>query len=223
MKRTIGMGILSAAAILGSGTLCAAPQGPGDNQQAGGPPPNGAQCAMAGERQPMQPPMQPPRSGMPNREQLKQAGATDAQIQALTDAEYALRLKQIDLRAAAEKAELALQHLMAGANAEEKAVMAAADALSQARGELFKQELAGELQRKQILGDELLRKLHEMRPSERQGNRKPGMGSPGAGPNAGGPNAAGHQDGGNRPPQGRDPRAAQDEGNLPPPPPPVTE
>ena len=200
MKRTTGLGILSAVAILGSGTLCAAPQGPDNDQQAGGPPPNGAPREMAGERQPMQPPMQPPRSGMPNREMLKQAGATDAQIQALTEAEYAQRLKQIDLHAAAEKAELALQRLMAGTNAEEKAVMAAADALSQARGELFKQEVAGELKRKQILGDELMRKLHEMRPPERPGNRMPGMG---------GPDAAGHPDRGNRLQHG--------EGNPPPP------
>ena len=214
MKRTTGLGILTAVAILGSGTLCAAPQGPENDPQAGGPPPNGAPREMAGERHPTQ---QPPRPGAPNGEMLKQAGATDAQIQALTEAEYALRLKQIDLRAAVEKADLALERLMTGTNAEEKAVLAAADALSQARGELFKQEVAGKLKQKQILGDELLRKLHDVRPPERQGSRKPGMGNSNAGPNAGGPNAAGCPGGDNRPPQGRDPRAPQADDNPPPP------
>lgn len=213
MKRTTGLGILTAVAILGSGTLCAAPQGPDNERPAGGLPPNGMPCEMAGERQPMP----PPRPGAPGSEMLKKAGATDAQIQALTEAEYAQRVKQIDLRAAAEKAELALHRLMSGTNAEEKAVMAAADALSQARGELFKQELAGELKRKQILGDELLRKLHDLRPPEQPGNRKPGMGGSNAGPNVGGSHAAGCQDEGSRPPQGRNPRTAQGEGNQPPP------
>ncbi len=80
--------------------------------------------------------------------------------------------EQIDLHAAAEKAELELERLMTSTNAEEKAVLAAADALSQTRGDLFKLELATELKRRQILGDDLLRKLHNMCPvPERQNNR----------------------------------------------------
>ena len=193
MKRTTGFGILSAVAILASGVLSAAPQGPDNDRQAGGPP------------------------GAP-REMLKRAGATDAQIQALADADYALQVKQIDLRAAAEKAQLALERLMTSTNVDEKAVMAAADTLNQAHGELFKLELAMELKRKQILGDELMKKLqHVMRPPlERQGNPMPGMGGPNMGPNAaGGPNASGPQEEGNRQLRGRSPRMAPDEGNRP--------
>lgn len=206
MKRITGLRILSVVAVFGGGMLCAAP-GPDNNPQAGGPP-SGAPREMAGERQPAQ----PPQSGLPNREVLKQAGATDAQIQALTDADFALRAKQVDLRGAVEKAGIALNRLMTSTNAvDETAVMAAADAMSQARGELFKLELTRELQFKKILGDEILRKLRNSHPStsERTGNRMmPGAGGPGAGPNAGGSSTAGRSAGGNQPP---------------PPPPPVTQ
>ena len=201
MKRTCGLGILSAVAILGGGTFCyAAPQVPDNNQPAGGPPP-AAPREMTGERKPAQ----APQMGMPSSEMLKQAGATDAQIQALTDVYRAQMEKQGDLRAAADQANSALMRLMTGTNTDEKAVLAAADTLNQARGELFKLNLVGELKRKQILGEELLRKIREMRPSPI--SRMPGMGGPGAVPNAGGSSAAGRPDGGAR---------------QPPPPPPPT-
>lgn len=191
MSRNTGLGILSAIAIFGSGTLCAAPQGPDTDRPAGGPPP-GMQGDMGAQR----PQMQAPRSGMPDREVLKKAGATEAQVQALTDADFNLRDKQIDLRAKAEKAELALERQMASTNVDEKAVMAAADAMSQARGDLFKLELAMELKRKQILGDELMRKLHEMRPPERPASPMPMPGIAGPG------SANGPQEMGNRQPRG---------------------
>ena len=55
-----------------------------------------------------------------------------------------------------------------------------------------------------------MRKLHDMRPPpERQGARMR---------NNGGPTAGGPQDEGLRQPQGKNPRAATDEGNRPPPP-----
>ena len=200
MKRTIGLGILSAAAILGGGTLCAAPQGFDGERPAGGPPPG-----AHGEMTASCPPMQLPHPAMPDREQLKKAGATEAQIQALSEAGFSQREKQIDLRARAEKAALALERLLSSTNVDEKAVMAAADAQSQAQGELFKLELAAQLQRKQILGDELMRKLHEMRPPERIGDQKPGI--------------AGPLPEGNRQPRGGDLRGGPEAGQRPPPPP----
>lgn len=202
MKRTNGLRILSAALLLGSGTLCAAPQGADRDPPFGGPAP-----AVHGEQHPPCPPM-------PNREQLKHAGATDAQIQALTDAEFSLREKQIDLRAQAEKAGLALERLMSGTNADEKAVMAAADAMNQAHGELVKLELSAQLKRKQILGDELLRKLHDMRPPERPANPQPGTAGPGA---AGEPNDT------DRPAHGRTAHPMPNGGQPPAPPAPRQE
>jgi len=108
--------------------------------------------------------------GVPfNPERLKQAGATEQQIKALSDFQFEQQNKRIDLQAAAEKAELALDQLMKDAGADEKAALKAADALTQARGELFKLGVSSRIKARQIIGEEVLKKLHEQKPPEGRG------------------------------------------------------
>jgi len=100
----------------------------------------------------------------PNPEAAKQAGATDQQIEALKTFVFEQRIKRVDLQAAAEKADLALDHLMQSEAVDEKAALKAADALTSARGELFKQDISSRVKVREILGDAVLKKLHERMP-----------------------------------------------------------
>ena len=113
------------------------------------------------ERGVQRPPMQAMHPQGPGREQLKQAGATDAQIQSVMDAEFEMQKKRIDLQAAVDKAQLTLEHLLQATTTDEKAVMQAVDAVNQARDEMFKMEIASRLKMKQLLGDATLQKLQE--------------------------------------------------------------
>lgn len=153
----------------------------------------------------------PSHPGMTDRDRLRQAGASDTQIQALQDLDFAQREKQIDLRAKLEKAQLAMDRLMISTNADEKAVLAAADTLNLAQGEQMKLELSTQLKRRQILGEELMHKLQAMHPQRPEGRA----------PNMGGPNAPGGATSGGPMPQGRNLRGPQpEEGQRPPLPPP---
>lgn len=97
-------------------------------------------------------------------ELAKQAGATDQQIEALKAFTYEQEAKRIDLKASVEKADLVLKHVMQGEAPDEKAAVQAADALSAARGELFRQEVASRVKVREILGEAVMKKLRE-RPS----------------------------------------------------------
>ena len=135
------------------------PAGPQNERMEGRPGPRGGPAMMM---------MEP--------EQARKAGASEQQVQALADAAFAQQTKRIDLQAAVEKADLALEHLMRAATVDEKAAMEAADAVSKARADLFKLDIASRLKVKQILGEELLRKMHEQAP------RPDAMERPGRGP-----------------------------------------
>ena len=130
----------------------------------------GAMAVCAGMGGPPRPPgggfREPPGCAafMLNPERVQAAGATLEQAQALREELFEQRAKSIDLRAAAEKAELALDRLMSGASVEEKAALEAADAVNQARGELFKQDLAFQIKARRILGDEVFKKIAEDKP-----------------------------------------------------------
>jgi Spy/CpxP family protein refolding chaperone len=112
-----------------------------------------------------------------NPQRLKEAGATEQQLAALKAFANEQQLKQVDLRATAEKAELALEQLMSNETVDEKAALKAVDALSQARAEIFKLEVSSKLKMKEILGAEVQKKLREMGPPE-------GMQRQGRGPQA---------------------------------------
>lgn len=151
---------LAATVVLAGPFGPRADKGPGGPREecVGEPPPGGPAC--------------PPAS-----EQLERAGATEKQIGALMQFEYERQLKRIDLRANVEKAELALNYSMRSSSVDEKALLKAVDTLNQARGELFKQEIASELQVRNILGDEVLSKMREQRPPDRHAcrGREPGF------------------------------------------------
>jgi hypothetical protein len=112
------------------------------------------------------------RHSMPTAEQLTKAGATEEQVKALTQFEQEQQLKRIDLKANVERARLALDRSMESKSVDEGAVMKAADTLNQARGELFKLNVASRLQMRKILGDEILSKIREERPHRRHARRR---------------------------------------------------
>ncbi len=101
-----------------------------------------------------------------NPKRLKEAGATDQQLTALKAFANEQQMKRIDLQAAVDKAELTLDQLMGSEAADEKAALKAADALSQARAEVFKLEISSKLKMNEILGAEVQKKLREMGPPE---------------------------------------------------------
>lgn len=114
--------------------------------------------------------------GLPDPKRLKEAGATEEQLTALRKAREASQLKRIDLKAAVEKAELALAIQMKETAVDEKAALKAADALNQARGELFKLEISEQLKTHEILGTEVMKKLCERAPQDQRARplRRPG-------------------------------------------------
>jgi Spy/CpxP family protein refolding chaperone len=163
--------------------FCPAMQGRGPGAEGGcpmmgrrGPGPDGD-----GPRQPrggFGPGMEIGRRGFHNPERLKEAGATDKQLEALKAFANEQQLKRIDLQAAAEKAELALDQLMDSETADSAAALKAADALSQARAELFKLEIGSKLKIRELLGADVLKKLREMGPPAGRGPRPEGAGQP---------------------------------------------
>jgi hypothetical protein len=92
---------------------------------------------------------------------LKEAGATDEQLLAFKTFMKEQRMKQIDLRAAIEKAELALQLLEAEPSSDEATLLKATDDISKAQAELLRQETLMKTKVKTIFGEEVVKKLFE--------------------------------------------------------------
>ena len=109
-----------------------------------------------------------PERALPDPKRLIEAGATEEQLTALRKAREASQLKRIDLKAAVEKAELALAIQMKEEAVDEKAALKAVDALNQARGELFKLEISAQLRTHEILGTEVMKKLCERAPQDQR-------------------------------------------------------
>jgi len=103
---------------------------------------------------------------LPDPKALKEAGATDQQIESLKKFEDERQIKQVDLKAAVEKAELTFGQLMKNEAADEAVALKAAEALSQARAEAFKADISAQLKVRTILGTDVLKKLHEMRSAD---------------------------------------------------------
>ena len=141
---------------------------------------------------------------MPDPAGMLKAGASEQQVQALEEFAFEQQVKRIDLKAAAEKADLTVEHLMRASSLDEKAVGQAVDALTQARGELFKLDIASRIKVRQLLGEDILRKLREQCLPDRMERR--GLGHVGQyrgdGPDAGRPGAA-PKDAGSCPPPDR--------------------
>ena len=128
---------------------------------------------------------------MPDPESLRRAGATEQQVQTLEDFMFDQQVKRIDLRAAAEKAKLALERLLRASAPDEKAVMAAVDAVNQAHGEMLKQDITAALKVRQVLGEDITRKLQPQRRPDRGDRRGQGPGREGQDQNPPPPRDAG--------------------------------
>jgi hypothetical protein len=102
-----------------------------------------------------------PRRLFADPEALKAAGATDEQLLAFKTFMKEQRMKQIDLRASVEKAELALQLLEAEPKSDEADLLKATEKVSQAQAEMLKQETLMKIKVKEIFGEEVVKKLFE--------------------------------------------------------------
>jgi Spy/CpxP family protein refolding chaperone len=105
----------------------------------------------------------------PNPERLKEAGATDEQLEQLKKIQEQQQLKQVDLKADAEKAQIELKQLISSENASEKDVLKAVDALTEAKAAIMKQGISARFKAREILGDEISKKLREMGPPKGRG------------------------------------------------------
>lgn len=193
MKAKRWLGTVAGVMLAGGMVASAGPRGPQDLDREGNQPPAGPGGAMMDRPCPMGPPPmgmcggsdrasgarhQGPPGALPmgfDVERARKAGATEAQVKALADFEFEQAIKRVDLQAAAEKAGLKLDYLMKAKTADEKAILQAGDAVSQARGELLKLGLVSQLKEKEILGADLARKLHEPAP---RGLPGPGLSGP---------------------------------------------
>ncbi len=108
-------------------------------------------------------------------ERLKAAGATDQQLAALKALADEQAVKRIDLEASVEKAELALNQIIRADKPDVDAALKAVDALSKARAELTKLELGTRLKAREVLGEEVHKKLREL---AAEGPGRPGVPGP---------------------------------------------
>jgi len=115
-----------------------------------------------------------PQPGAPRLDprRLAEAGVDDATIQKVVQLEYQTEQQRIDLEASLQKAELTLRHLMRGEDVEEKEVLAAADAVSDARAALFKLHVSTGLEIRQLLGEEILQELKQTRHARGEGEHR---------------------------------------------------
>ena len=167
-KRLIGM--MAAVVVAGSLGVFAEPGGAPKGPAGEGP--GGGGCDSCG---PMMGGGAGPRGPMGQPQgfdagRAKMAGATEEQIAKLEAINTEQQEKRIDLQAAVEKAELKMNSLIRAKDQDEKAILQAADVLNQARGELFKLHLSSMIKEKQILGEAILRKMHETGPLSEGGH-----------------------------------------------------
>lgn len=132
------------------------------------------------------------RSRIPSPEILKNAGATDEQIEQLKELREGQEVKQVELRAEVEKAQIALRQLMSDPEASEKDVLKAFDEVSEAKAAIMKQGISARFKAREILGEEVAKKLREQAPK----GRAPGGGK-------GGPRGQGGPGGRPQGPRGR--------------------
>ena len=118
-----------------------------------------------------------------NPQRLKEAGVKEEQLEALKSFRDEQQIKQIDLKAEVDKAQLALKQVMGNENADEKAALAALERVSKARTDIARQGISAKFKMREILGEEVIKKLREMGPPKGKGPGGPrGPGSQKRGP-----------------------------------------
>ena len=105
----------------------------------------------------------------PSPERLKEAGATDEQIAQLKKVKEEQQLKQVDLKATAEKAQIQLRQLISSEKPDKDAIFAAVDKTTAAKATLMKSGISARLKAREILGDEVAKKLRELGPPKGKG------------------------------------------------------
>jgi hypothetical protein len=113
------------------------------------------------------------------------------------------RLRRIDLDAALQKAQVTLEPLWQADSPEEGKILAQIDRLTQAQGEVRKDEARMQVGVRQILSVDQWKRLQE------QARPNPGNPQQGFGPSQQGPNGPGQQGPNGPPPQGQPPRPPQ--------------
>jgi len=109
-----------------------------------------------------------------NPDALKNAGATEQQIEALKTFLKEQEVKLVDLRSAVEKTQVTFRQTEMEGKSDEAAILKAFDATTAARAALAREEVIGRIRVKSILGEAVLKKLHENRPQ--RPDMKPGEG-----------------------------------------------
>ena len=105
---------------------------------------------------------------------LKNAGATDQQIEALKAFLKEQEVKIVDLRFAVEKAHVTFRQTENDSKSDEASILKAFEATSAARTALAREAVVERIRIKGILGEAVLKKLHEDRPHHPE--MKPGDG-----------------------------------------------
>lgn len=141
-----------------------------------GPQGRGKQGPRPGQPGPQQPgPQGPgPLAGLANDPQLAERLGINADQQKKIQASMQEhRLKQIDLRAALEKAQITMQPLMNADQPDEKQILSQIDKVHQAQAELQKDEVRLQLDVRKILTADQWKKLQDERRGPPQGKQGP--------------------------------------------------
>ncbi len=165
---------------LRQGPQGAPPAGAVERGERGGPPQRGPgsgylqqRGALGGQGQRQFRGPEAGRGPMLNPECLKDAGATDEQIDQLRKLRREQEIAEVDLKASAEKSQIALRQLMDDPEASEKDVLKAVEAVSEARSAMTKQGVSARFKARKILGEDVARKLRERAPGRGRGPQGP--------------------------------------------------
>jgi len=152
------------------------PPPPMMNQPGGAPP-------RVGPMGPMGPGMQ--REWWKDQALVQKLQISDDQVQKIEKIAQDYRTREIDLRAAAQKQEVALRPMMESDQPDESQILAQIDKVAQARADLEKSRVQMDLAVRRVLTAEQAQKLRDLRP--RFAPPRPGFGRPDGGP--GGPSS----------------------------------
>ena len=116
---------------------------------------------------------QPPRSPVPPQQRLAQdvmerLGLSPDQRRRIETIRQDHRLKQIDLRASAEKARVTLEPLVGAEQPDEGRILSQMDRVSQAENELRKDEMRQQLEIRKVLTPDQWRRLQDERRNQPQ-------------------------------------------------------
>jgi periplasmic protein CpxP/Spy len=108
-----------------------------------------------------------------NPQMVERIGLSEDQRKKLEDLEQQHKLRRIDLNAAMQKAQVTLEPLMNAEQPDESKILAQIDRVSQAQGELRKDEVQLQLSVRRILTADQWRKLREEEPRPRPQGQPP--------------------------------------------------